>query len=84
MQGNPGCRSQQCLLRQEAIWAAEWGGACSELRGSNQLHRGVDQGTHSCAGHDRKRVLASYLKEVAPPHKPLFDEVKPLQVGRNI
>jgi hypothetical protein len=85
VQGNPRCRSQQCLVRQEASWAAEWGGASSELRGPNQLHRGVAQGdAFMCGSRPQTGACSSYLKQVAPPHKPPLDEVKPLQVGRTI
>ena len=62
MQGNPGCRSPSRPVAPGGNWAAEWGGACSELRGSSQLHRGVDQGTHSCAGHDRNGCLLLVLE----------------------
>ena len=38
----------------------------------------------TCLLYTSTGACSSYLKEVAPPHKPLFDEVQPLQVGRNI
>lgn len=85
MQGNRRCRSQQCLVRQEASWAAEWGGASSELRGSNQLHRGVAQGdAFMCGSRPQTGACSSYLKEFAPPNKLPLEKFKPPQLGRII